>query len=106
MDYARLPVTALLRGPLLHTPQGWVVLAYFAGYAAAAAGVWLLQLPVPIGKTPGVFFTLCLTWPFIVFLMFVRHSSPTFASSWGTAAWLALCGALPALFRLHDALGG
>lgn len=104
MNYARLPITALLRGPLLHTPQGCVVLVYFVAYTIAAALVWFLQLPPPIGKTPEVFLTICLAWPFIVFLMFVRDGSPTFVASWPAAAWLILCGALPALFRIYDAL--
>jgi hypothetical protein len=104
MDYGKLPVTALLRGPLLSTPQGRVVLLYLVAYLAAAALVWLLQLPPPIGKTPEVFIELCIAWPFIVFLMFVRDSSPTFAASWATAAWLILYGALPVLFRIYDTL--
>ena len=98
VDYTKLPVTALLRGPLLQTPQGWVVLAYAVVYLAAAGVVWLLQLPPPIGKTREVFLSLCFVWPFIVFLMFVRHGSPSFGGSWSATAWLVVYGALPAIF--------
>jgi hypothetical protein len=104
VDYGKLPVTDLLRGPLLHTPQGLIVVVYALVYLGAGAVVWLLQLPPPIGKTLEVFLTLCLLWPFIVFLMFVRHSNPAFNPSWTTASWIAVYGALPALFRIYDGL--
>lgn len=104
MDYGRLPVTDLLRGPLLHTPQGRAVLFWAIAYLSAAAVVWLFQLPPPIGKTREVFIALCVVWPFIVFLMFIRHSTSDFRSSWPTAAWVAFYGALPVAFRIYDAL--
>lgn len=104
LDYGRLPVTALLRGPLLHTPQGLAVVACAVSYLGAAGVVWLFQLPPLIGRTREVFFMLCVLWPCIVFLMFIRHSRPDFRSSWGTAAWVAIYGALPAVFRIYDGL--
>lgn len=105
VDYGGRPVTDLLRGPLLHTPQGLVVVIYAAAYVCAGALVWILQLAPPIGTTREVFGVLCITWPFVVLLMFVRHSSPTdFRPSWVTAAWLVFYGALPAIFRIYDGL--
>lgn len=104
MDYGRLPVTDLLRGPLLHTPQGVAVVFCAIAYLSAAGVVWLFELPPPIGRTLEVFFMLCVSWPFIVFLMFIRHSTPDFRSSWATAVWVAFYGALPAVFRIYDGL--
>lgn len=102
VDYARLPVSDLVRGPLLHTPQGIAVVICALAYLNAACIVWLFQLPPPIGKTLEVFFLLCVGWPFIVFLMFIRHSPSDFRSSWATAAWIVFYGALPAVFRVYD----
>ena len=88
----------------MHTPQGLAVVVCAAAYLGAALVVWLFQWAPPIGKTREVFFALCFLWPFIVFLTFIRHSSPDFRSSWATAAWVAFYGALPAAFRVYDEL--
>lgn len=95
LDYGRLPVSALLRGPLLHTPQGLAVVFWTVAYLAAAGVVWLFHLSPPFGKTLEVFFAICLVWPFVVFLTFIRDSKADFRSSWVTAAWVAFHGALP-----------
>lgn len=104
MDYGKLPVTELLRGPLLHTPQGLVVVICAIAYLSSAGIVWLFQLPPPIGKTREIFFIVCISWPFIVFLMFVRDSTADFRSSWATATWVAIYGSLPIIFRVVDGL--
>jgi hypothetical protein len=103
-DYGRLPVTELLRGPLLHTPQGLAVIGCSIAWLCAAGVVWLFQWPPPIGRSREVFYVLCVLWPFILFVLFIRHSTSDFRSSWGTAAWIAFYGALPVLFRLYDAV--
>jgi hypothetical protein len=71
MDYGNRPVTELLRGPLLHTPQGRVVLATASFYAVAALLSWLFGVN-PLFANSSAFFVVCLAWPFITFLYFGR----------------------------------
>lgn len=106
MDYDRLPVAQLLRGPLLHTPQGWVVLASVALYAGLALLAALLGVSPTLAKTPGAFFVVCLSWPLITFLMYVRSNAPSFNASLSRAvhvAIVALCPVGYAVWRLYAA---
>lgn len=105
MDYEKAPVTDLIRGPLLHTPQGWVVLASVALYALLALAVWLFGVSSALGKTPGVALALCFFWPLINFLMYVRWNSPYFKASWSSAAYLLVVALAPvayAAWRLYS----
>jgi hypothetical protein len=99
VGYNRLPVSDLVRGPLLHTPQGIAVVICVLANLNAACIVWLFQLPLPNGRTREVFFVLSLGWSFIVFLVFICHSPSNFRSS-----WITFYGVLPAIFRVYDGL--
>jgi hypothetical protein len=105
MDYTRQPVAALLRGPLLRTPQGNVVLLFTACYLIAAVLVGLFGFAPWAGWTSGKFVAVCLAWPLILFLYFVRDNQPSFLPSWSSATWLSLCGAAPPLYMLFRGWG-
>ena len=103
MDFTNQPVTALLRGPLVSTPQGLVVLASSAFYWALALAYGVLGLVPPPGMMRGTAVVMSLAWPFIVFLLFIRDGMPSFAPSWSKAAFLAIGAAAPALWAAWDA---
>jgi hypothetical protein len=103
MDYNRRPVTELLRGPLLHTPQGWVVIATGLIYAVAALLGLVFGVNPLFAKTSSTFFVLCVGWPFITFLYFVRSSAPHFAPSKVRAVELAITAILPLGFAFWNA---
>ena len=97
MDYARTSVLSLLRGPLLFTPQGWVVIVtallswswvgylWFAGGTGVTAG----------GRDRELL--LFSVWPALVFLFYVRLCIPHFQASWSQSLQLAIAAAaLPA----------
>ena len=100
MDYLRQPVGALIRGPLLRTPQGLVVLLFTTVYLVAAALCEFWGIVPWAGWSPERFTTLCLGWPVILFVFFVRDNQPCFLPSWSNSAWLCLCGAAPLAFVL------
>jgi len=98
MNYARESVGTLLRGPLLSTPQGFVVIASVVAYAALAFAFLALGLTPPFGKSIASAVIVCASWPFIVFLQFVASGLPSFTPSLSRAAFLTLCAAVPALY--------
>ena len=99
MNYSNQPVTELIRGPLLHTPQGWVVVATVGVYTLLALLFGVLDLTPPLGKTVDTFVTICLFWPFIVFLVFAKDGlASSFDPSWCQAAFLMICAVMPMLY--------
>jgi hypothetical protein len=100
MDFSNQPLSSLLRGPLLNTPQGQVVIATAVCYLALAVLISLGLVVPPIKSgMPGAIVG-CFVWPFIVFLYFVKSGLPSFTPSWFEAAFLALCSFLPVGFIL------
>lgn len=95
MSFDRRPVMDLLRGPLLHTPQGWVVLASGVLYLVVALAGAYLGVSSSVAKSPGAFFTICVAWPAITFLFFVRSSSPHFRASVAQAVHVAVAALAP-----------
>ena len=97
MDYARSSITALLRGPLLFTPQGWVVLTTLvlcwigAVFAWGTGNTYFFS-----GELDRVLMIMGL-WPLSVFLFYVRLCSPHFQPSWNQAGFIAIAAlSLPA----------
>jgi hypothetical protein len=90
MDYLRSSVLSLLRGPLLFTPQGWVVLATailcwsWIGYLWFGRGAEIATIS---GDRELLIFS---TWPFVVFLFYLRLCSPHFQASWTQSLLLAI----------------
>jgi len=95
MSYSKRPVSELLRGPLLHTPQGRVVLASALLYAGFAGLGLIFGVSPLLSKSASAFFLLCAAWPFITFLHFVRGSGPYFAPSIARALDLAFTALIP-----------
>ncbi|WP_157275017.1 hypothetical protein [Dechloromonas agitata] len=100
MDYTHQPVIALLRGPLVYTPQGLVVLASAVVYFAIAAAYLVFGITPPLGKDIEVVVALCLFWPFIVFLFFIKNGMPSFAPSRRGALFLSVVAGMPVLHVL------
>jgi len=98
MNYSNAPVSMLLRGPLLCTPQGWVVLASIAGYGALGGAVFAFDLTLPVAKSPGGILVFCVAWPLITFMYFVKSGMPSFNWSWPKAAWLAFVALAPVAY--------
>ncbi|WP_310568189.1 hypothetical protein [Hydrogenophaga sp.] len=106
MNFDHRPITELLRGPVLHTPQGWVVLATGALYARLALLTHTIGTSPSLGKTSSEIVVVCAFWPLIPFLMFVRTSGPEFRPSVATATYLAAAAVAPFVYagwRLHGA---
>ena len=98
MSYANQPIGALLRGPLLHTPQGYVVLASIVIYAALAVAIAAFDLAVPVVSAGGNALGLCIAWPFVTFLFFVRLGAPSFEASRWQALWLSVAAFMPLIY--------
>ena len=100
-DYSNQPVRALLCGPLLHTPQGLAVIAFSAVYILFAALFAFTALAPPPGwRSSGNAIALCLSWPFVLLLVFMSRSQTAFSASWGETAWIGTCALAPVLFTL------
>jgi ABC-type lipoprotein release transport system permease subunit len=95
MSYAHLPVSQLLKGPLLHTPQGWVVLASIGIYLGLACLLWLGFIAPPAGKNIEASVVACLFWPLITFLFFVKTNLPDFQASWSKTFLVAVAALAP-----------
>lgn len=104
MDYSNQSVSALFRGPLRSTPQGWVVLACAFVYAVLGLVFSFFEITPPLGKSVGAAISICISWPLIVFVMFVKQGIPSFAPSWLGAAYLGLVSAMPVLYPLYREL--
>ncbi|MCZ8073092.1 MAG: hypothetical protein O9341_03080 [Paucibacter sp.] len=90
MDYTRKSILALFRGPLLYTPQGWVVLT-------TALISWLLFADARLHSEPLVIHqlsdrgaALLGIWPVLVFLFYVHLCMPHFRRSWRQTMLLLL----------------
>ena len=95
MDYSRLPLMTLLRGPVLHTPQGLVLVVSSAlyillGVASLGFGDTVTSLDTVKKLWIGCFFM-----PVILFVLFVRGNSPNFSPSIPRALWGGFLAALP-----------
>jgi hypothetical protein len=98
MDYERSSVVSLLRGPLLFTPQGWVVLATALLCWTGVAYVWLTHEAGPMEAFQSRTVALFGLWPFLVFLFYVRLCTPHFQASWSQTMLLTVSAAsLPVL---------
>ena len=93
MDYTNRSVGALFRGPVLHTPQGRVVVASAVAYGLMALAVGVFDVTPPLGKSTSSAVAVCLFWPFVVFLMFVKQGLPEFKPSRREALFLVVAAA-------------
>jgi hypothetical protein len=98
VDYSKQSVAAVIRGPLVHTPQGLVVILAGVVYFGLALVFGATGITPPADQSTGSAVFFCLFWPFVLFLLFVKHGVPSFNPSWGNAAFLALCALMPVGF--------
>jgi hypothetical protein len=97
VGYDRAPIGELFRGPVLRTPQGWVLLAGSVTYVAL--GALLLAAPSHIvSDAIQKLWIGCFFMPLLLFLCFVRTNSPTFERSSPNAAWGAVLTLFPIVF--------
>ncbi len=100
MSYANRSITSLLRGPLLHTPQGLVVLVVLAVHLALLPFVHTGSISL-LGKSSTTGMVICLSWPLITCLYFIREgvsTTPEFKPSVPRALWILLIGMAPTLW--------
>jgi hypothetical protein len=105
MDYTHAPVSLLLRGPLLTTPQGWVCIGASAAYIGAALFFSLTETVPPFGWSRGKTSTLFAVWPALLFLYFIKDNLPDFSPSWKAAGWHAFIASLPLLLGCWRFIG-
>ncbi len=98
MDYSAQSVTALFKGPLITTPQGWVVISAAIVYFTLAITFGVFDLAPPLVKSPSVAITICIFWPLIVFLQFVRSGLPSFRPSLSSTAIVGLYAIAPFIY--------
>ncbi|MFM2058704.1 MAG: hypothetical protein RLY71_3089 [Pseudomonadota bacterium] len=97
MNYTNRSVADLVKGPLVHTPQGWIVMLTICIYAAYAVAHLLGTAPIQLTRSREAELALCVFWPCITCLFFVRHNLPDFTPSWSRAAQVAACAVAPLL---------
>ena len=95
MDYTDQPISSLLRGPLLFTPQGRVVLASIGFYLTSALLFWLGVFEHPSANDLGYVLAFCAFWPVTTFFSFLVLSAPYFSPSWFQAVFVALGAFMP-----------
>ena len=97
MDHTRSSVFSLLRGPLLFTPQGWIVLANSISCWSLIGASWLIHAPIHFAEMENRTALLLGAWPIVVFLFYVRLCMPHFQTSWVQTVLLGISAAsLPA----------
>lgn len=106
MDYMNQPVTAVLSGPLLRTPQGAVVLVFSALYLLGALLFGAFDVVPPFSIRTQSVVGICVAWPLILFLLFVKEGAPSFEPSLGSAAWLAFLAVYPMGYLIWRTLPG
>ena len=100
MNYPQLPLSALLRGPVLHTPQGMVLLVASTVYVLVGLLSFAIGEKVATPSVAEKFGVWCLLVPLVLFVLFVRMNGPKFQPSKANAAWGTLLAALPILVVL------
>ncbi len=89
-------LTAFLRGPVLHTPEGFIVLA-------GSAAIWMFSLlawfaPTWVGLNPAraaVNATGFALWPILLFVLYVKWSAPHFQPNVFTRIVLLIWAGIP-----------
>lgn len=106
MDYTHAPVSRLLSGPLLKTPQGWVCIGSSLAYLGAALYFFLVaEASPPFGWSSGKTSTLFAIWPVLLFLYFIKDNIPDFSPSWKAAGWQAFIASMPLLLGYWRLIG-
>jgi hypothetical protein len=96
MDWTRSSVPAFVRGPVLHTPEGW---AFLAGTVLSLLFAALHCLvPELVSRNPSIAIgqaLLFLIWPFALFTAYVMLCAPTFTPALFTTVLMVCAAAFP-----------
>ena len=98
MNYENLPISALLKGPLLHTPQGWVVMCFSALYLLLAVTLEVSGVDPWRGFLNATGF--CVVWIFFLFAVFISAGRPSFVASWRKGILIAIIASAPITITL------
>ena len=93
MDWTRSSIWGFVRGPLLHTPEGWAFLAGSMLSLLFAALHWLV--PEVVSRNPAISTGQALIfaiWPFTLFTAYMMFCAPSFRPTLFTTV-LMLCSA-------------
>jgi hypothetical protein len=96
-------VGAFIRGPLIHTQQGIVVVVFSVLYLIAASLFAFSGVTPPSPWRQVNAIGLCLVWPFVIVLAFIRTDFPAFSPSWRSALWLSVWAIAPGAFTVWRA---
>lgn len=104
MDWGRAPLSSFFRGPVLHSPEGLVMLAGCAASLLFALLSWLVPEWIFIpDKRIGVAITLFALWPVCLFTIYVRLCAPDFCPRIFTTLAVSASAALPFWLAYRDA---
>jgi hypothetical protein len=96
MDWDRAPLSAFFRGPLLHSPEGLIVLAGSGASLLFAVLAWLAPGAIFLPeKRVEVAVTLFAIWPICLFTIYVRMCAPEFRPRVFTTLFILASAALP-----------
>jgi hypothetical protein len=96
MDWTRSSVGGFIRGPVLHTPEGWTFLAGTLLSLLFAALHWLI--PEVVSRNPaiamgqGMIFAI---FPFALFTVYMAFCAPTFRPAVFTSVLMLCAAAFP-----------
>ena len=94
MDYTRAPLSEVIRGPLVRTPQGIACVAL--SILTILGGLACLAFPQLGTWPPFRFGGFLLIWPLVLFMTFVRFSyNDDFAPSPNATAMVVITGVFP-----------
>lgn len=96
MNWDRQPISAFIRGPLIHTVEGWIVVGGTLVCVLLALVAWLSPgvVGVPPGKANAPLF-LFAVWPVCLCTTFVAMCGPEFHSRVFTVVFLLFSAAFP-----------
>jgi hypothetical protein len=97
-DYYTRPLGSLLKGPLLKTPQGRVVVGTIIGYLILAFLLAIEVVAPPNKMEVSNAIGFCVMYPLIIFVIFLKYGVFPHSSlrpSWFYVAFFTLCAFIP-----------
>lgn len=105
MSFSWRPIGDIVRGPLIDSPQGRVVIVVAVIYVILIG--WIgLDMGLPFGKSKDGSIAICILWPIVTFLYFLREglsTTPEFKPSVLGTIWILIVGFAPFLLMIRPA---
>jgi len=96
MDWTRSSIWNFIRGPVLHTPEGWAFLAGGLVSLLFAALGWLAPEAVSRNPATGTGQALLFSmWPFALFTVYMMFCAPSFRPAVFTTVLMLCAAAFP-----------